>query len=142
MTETEFRIKHSELIGYYQLIEMRLKGLCARVFTDELDVWIQKMDQYCDDSFGELLVQIRKVQKQTNIFFLSQADLQELDDLRLARNYWVHQCFGGNEPVVFSHHTVKKPENARRLERDLQSAIAWDNKLTEVFIDLGKLKMN
>ena len=26
MTETEFRIKHSEIIEYYQLIEMRLKS--------------------------------------------------------------------------------------------------------------------
>ncbi len=34
MTETEFRVKHSELIEYYQLIEMRLKGICAALLAD------------------------------------------------------------------------------------------------------------
>lgn len=35
MTEAEFRVKHSELIEYYQLIEMRLKCICADLLADE-----------------------------------------------------------------------------------------------------------
>ena len=33
MTENDFRVKHSEIIEYYQLIEMRLKGICASLKT-------------------------------------------------------------------------------------------------------------
>lgn len=35
MNKSEFRAKHSELIGYYQYIEMRLKGICAVILADE-----------------------------------------------------------------------------------------------------------
>ena len=35
MTEIEFRAKHSELIEYYQLIEMRLRFICATLPVDK-----------------------------------------------------------------------------------------------------------
>ena len=35
MNQSEFREKHSELIEYYQYIEMRLKGICAVIPADE-----------------------------------------------------------------------------------------------------------
>ena len=45
MTESEFRFKYSELIEYYQYIEMRLKGICATilVLTDEDKGWFERL---------------------------------------------------------------------------------------------------
>ena len=40
MTENDFRFKHSELIEYYQYIEMRLKAICAAILADEEKSWI------------------------------------------------------------------------------------------------------
>ena len=35
MTETEFRINHSKIIQYYQLVEDRLRVICAALLADE-----------------------------------------------------------------------------------------------------------
>ena len=43
MTETEFRFKHSEIIEYYQLIEMRLKGICAALMADGNKGWYERL---------------------------------------------------------------------------------------------------
>ena len=55
MTETEFRVKHSELIEYYQLIEMRFKSACAGLLADEEKGWFNRLDDYESDPFGKLI---------------------------------------------------------------------------------------
>ena len=41
MTEADFRFKHSQLIGYYQFIEWRLKAICAAMLADEEKGWFE-----------------------------------------------------------------------------------------------------
>ena len=132
MTETEFRVLHSEIIEYYQLIEMRLKGICAAILADADKSWFDRLADYDSDPFGKLIKQIKTLQSQKNIFLFSQADFEALADLRETRNYWVHQCFTSFHPVTFRKGLVRWPEFAVRIKSDFQNAVDWDEKLTEI----------
>lgn len=130
MTETDFRFKHSELIEYYQYIEMRLKTLCAAILADEEKGWFERLNDYETDSFGTLLKKIKEIQDEKQITILSKDELTELDNLRFTRNYWAHQCFGGQHPIIFKNDKVKINEYANKITTDLNKAIEWDEKLT------------
>ena len=131
MTETDFRVKHSELIEYYQLIEMRLKFTCAALLADEERGWFDRLNDYESDPFGLLLQKIKDLQVQKPIEVLSKEDFIALGELRKTRNYWVHQCFGGQWPIVFRKGEVKNLSYAKKLVSDLNDAIEWDEKLTQ-----------
>ncbi len=130
MTEEDFRFKHSELIEYYQYIEMRLKAICAGILANEEKSWIERLDDYESDSFGTLLTKIKEIQKQKQITVLNKDDLAKLDKLRITRNYWAHQCFGGKHPIIFKKETVNRNEYANKIITDLNEAVEWDEKLT------------
>ena len=141
MTEKEsFQIMHSELIGYYQLIELHLKGICAAILADEGRDWYERLGDYTRDPFGSLLKEIKDAQNHKHIDVLDQKDLATLDALRKTRNYWVHQCFGGEPPVpliIFSSDgRLKNNMHAQKLLADLNDAKDWDEKLTGVFCSL------
>ncbi len=129
MTETEFRVQHSTLIEYYQYIEMRLKGICSAIHQDRLIEWYKHLDEYGEDSFGKLLIKVRTAQEQKQCFLLSDDDFRDLDRMRQARNYWCHQCFGGDAPLIIKNGFVKQSECIIRLVSDLNDAIEWDEKL-------------
>ena len=134
MTEKEFRVMHSELIEYYQLIEWRLGVLCATILADEERNWFERLNDYEYDSFGLLMHKISEIQEQQHLQVLKPTDLKALHDLRKKRNYWVHQCFVDNElPIVFNGRgELKRPHFAKKLKEALRDAIDWDEKLTEV----------
>ena len=132
MTETEFRFKHSELIEYYQLIEMRLKGICVAILADEEKSWFESLNDYETDSFGTLIKKITELQEQKNVYPLSKDDLSQLNDIRKTRNYWAHQCFGGLRPIIFNNDKLKHQEFATKINSDLDEAIMWDEKLTKI----------
>ena len=141
MTEKDFRAMHSELIGYYQLIEMRLKGLCAAILADEERNWFERLNDYEYDSFGILIHKITEIQEKQHLKVLEPRDLASLDDLRRKRNYWVHQCFEGDPPidrVTFSSQgRLKNQMHAQKLRADLYVAIEWDEKLAALFCNLN-----
>ena len=132
MTETEFRIKHSELIEYYQLIEMRLKYICAELLADEERGWFERLGDYGSDPFGLLLLKIQDIQKQTHTVLFTQDDFMALKELKEKRNYWAHQCFGGLNPIIFSSKgNVKSIWGVQKIISDLDDAIEWDKIITE-----------
>jgi len=130
MTENDFRFRHSELIEFYQLIEMRLKGICAEFVADEEKGWFDRLDDYESDSFGLLLKETKKLQKQKQIDLLTQEEFSILDEIRKKRNFWVHQCFG-LYPIVFKKGELRHSESGKKLCLDLDEAKEWDRKLTE-----------
>lgn len=132
MTESDFRFKHSELIEYYQYVEMRLKFICSGLLADEEKVWFERLSDYENDSFGCLLKKIKEIQKQKKVNLFKEDDFSKLDDLRKTRNYWAHQCFGGQTPIVFKDDKVKRNEYAIKIVSDLDEAIEWNEKLTEI----------
>ncbi len=132
MTETDFRVRHSELIEYYQLIEMRLRSICATLLADEDRGWLDRLDDYELDAFGSLLKKIKVIQRQKQKVLLSDDDFEKLDDLRKTRNYWVHQCFGLHNRVGFRNKVVKNPEHIKRIIEDFNEVVEWDEKLTGI----------
>ncbi len=130
MNKADFQMKHSEIIGYYQLIEMRLKGICAALLADKDKTWYQWLDDYETDPLGKLLQEIRNAQSQKGLVIITADNFTALDELRTARNYWVHQCY---HDILFTRDgKIKNPQNGIRLQNDLSSAIDWDRKLTEL----------
>ena len=134
MKEEEFRTNHSLIIEYYQYIELRLKGICAAITADGDKGWIERLDDYEGDPLGKLLKELLKVQKQQGREYIKIEEIRQLDILRERRNYWCHQCFGGNE----SHLYIKKGEvlpdiTAKEVKEDLNEAVFWDEKLTEFY---------
>ncbi len=132
MTEDEFRIMHSRLIEYYQLLEMRLKFMCAAFLADEERGWFERLDDYESDPFGLLTQKIKDLQKQTNTIQLTQDDFSTLDSIREKRNYWVHQCFGGRNPITFYRGQLRYNGYAKKIIEDFNEAVDWDKKLTDI----------
>ena len=134
MTEAEFRFKHSEIIECYQNIEMRLKGICAALDAEKEIDWFHGLDDHESDPLGKLLLEIHVLQQQRQMEFLKPEDFQGLDNLRQARNYWVHQCFAGNNGgISFKQNgELKKSEYGKRLRRDLHYAEEWEEKITKI----------
>ena len=137
MTENDFRVKYCELMEYYQYLEMRLKFICAALLADEEKGWFERLYDYDSDPFGLLLQKIKEYQEQKNNPQLSKDDFVALDKIRQRRNYWAHQCFGGLKPIVFNHGQEKRAEYGNLLISDLNEAIEWDKRLTEISSNNG-----
>ena len=132
MTKTEFHVMHSELIAYYQFIEMHLRFICADFLADKDRDWFDRLDDYESDPLGLLIQKTKDIQKQKQITILTQDDFVKLDELRNRRNYWVHQCFGGIRPVIFKKGKVKSSEDVKNITFDLNEAMAWSQKLAGI----------
>ena len=138
MTETEFRFKHSQLIEYYQYVEMRLKFICAALLADEERPWFERLDDYGTDPMGKLIQKLADIQKSIGREWLTEAETAKLNALRADRNYWCHQAFSGDLHVTFRKDAakremvLKRPEFALKIVNDLNAAIEWDEKLTDV----------
>lgn len=132
MTESEFRIKYSELVEYYQYIEMRLKFICGAFLADNERGWLDRLNDIDSDPFGTLLRNIKEIQDKRHVEVLKDEDFVALGEIREKRNYWVHQCFGGRNPIVFPRGQLKNPAYGTMLIKDLDTAIMWDEKLVEI----------
>ena len=141
MTETEFRFKHSEIIEYYQLIEMRLKGICAALMADGNKGWYERLAEYEHDPMKRLIDGIDTIQDQKETKPFSKEDFDALDDLRKTRNYWAHDCFAGNHHVCFKNGEVRNPKHVERIMADFETAIAWDKKLAKIFRGFKKERL-
>ncbi|MCR5400180.1 MAG: hypothetical protein K6E78_01140 [Treponema sp.] len=141
MNESDFRFKYCELMEFYQYIEMRLKIICSEFLADEEKDWYERLDEYETDSLGELIKKCSKLQQEKKITLFIKDDFAKLDDIRKKRNYWAHQCFGGNNPIIFKHDMVKNNEYAKKINSDLDEAEDWDCKLTEMENKLRKIKV-
>ena len=138
MTEEQFRIKHSELIAYYQYIEFHLKALCADLVTDENKSWFEHLNEYEADSFGAMLRELKGLCLQSRPDLFSEESLNALEALRERRNYWVHQCFIWNPTIVFRKGILKHPVHGRMLETDLRDAIERDERIVEIIRSIKK----
>ena len=132
MTESEFRIIHSELIAYFQYIEMHMRGICAALLKNEEKSWFQRLEDYDMDPLGKLIQKLKDIQIEKSIELFSEGEFNELDELRKKRNYWVHQCFVGTSPIVFPRKKVKHPEHEKMIVSDLHEAKKWEDTLTMI----------
>ena len=134
MTKAEFREKHSEIIEYYQLLEMHLKGICASLLSGEDQTWFDQLDKHETDTLGALINKIQSLQKQKQLELFTAEDLETLNQIRKDRNYWVHQCFTDTKErlVIFKGDSIKHQEIAQRIKTNLNTVIAWNEKITKI----------
>ena len=133
MAKASFYQNYYELIAYYQYIEMHLRGICAALLADEEKGWLDQLDDIETDPLGKTIQKIQALQTTCKTTLFTQDDFDALDLLRHSRNYWVHQCFIGDKPVIIRNDgTVKRAEHAAKLIKDLDAAITWDKKITEI----------
>ncbi|MBQ6478514.1 MAG: hypothetical protein IJI44_04005 [Erysipelotrichaceae bacterium] len=128
-------MKYSKLIEFYQYIEGHLKYICGHLLADEEKDWYERLGELGSDSFGMLIKRVQKLQNDKQIIFFDEKELEDLNALRISRNYWVHQCFGGTDmtmiPVMFQNSELRRSEHGTRLIADLSAAVKWDEKLAE-----------
>lgn len=135
MTRSEFHERHSEIIEYYQYIEMHLRGICAVLLASEEKSWFDQLDEHNTDTLGALITKIQSLQIQKSLDLFSPEDLDTLNQLRKNRNYWVHQCFTDPKERLVTYNrvdTIKNIEIVKRINSDLLAAIEWNEKITEV----------
>ena len=139
MTEKDFRYWHSKLIEFYQLIEMRLRGIYAAMQTDADKTWFELCDDYAQDPMGAMIAQIRNYQNSHQIKWLSDNDLEGLERIRKRRNYWCHECFISTPIHVcfidkaHEDSVVRYKAHVEEIVADLNDSDNWDKRLTEVF---------
>ena len=136
MTEDEFRIDHSRLIENYQYIEMRLKGICAAMLADEEKNWFERLGDYSEDTLGKLIRNIQTIQSEKNCALFTQDNFESLEQIRKARNYWCHECFGGDWPIIFKRGKVMRQAHVERLLQDLRESAECEEKLVEIMRSL------
>lgn len=131
MKKAVFYEKYCELIANYQCIEADLKGICASLLADEERGWFDRLEDYESDPLGKMIQEIQSLQAKKNCILFSPEEYEALNTIRQSRNYWVHQCFVGSSHVTFRNDIVKAPFD-KKLTNDLNEAIFWDQKLTEI----------
>ena len=145
MTETEFRCMHSEFVEYCQYIENRINGICAAILAENYDEWCSRLGEHQENTFGRRIYRFRKLQEEKQENWLTDADFEKLDKLRVARNFWVHECFWDPYWLVFTRRNgtkeaiVKNPQYAAKLKQDFGDAVEWDKRLTDVFSAINVL---
>lgn len=128
MNIEEFRIKHSQLIEQYQLVEFHLEGLFA-IMQNDGDDFLELAHRVENDAMGELIRKVRfLVKEKKHQDLLTKQDFAQLEDVRDDRNFWCHSNFLelNKNPDLYEKHCLKVSE-------DLDKAIDINNKLKDVF---------
>ena len=113
----EFRIKHSLLIENYQFIEHHLEGIYAAISGKN---FISALDDVELSNVGKLVFEIRKIENQSNISVIPIEVYNRIDESRLRRNYWCHNCY---VDMTFKlNGDPKKEKDISALNRDLREA--------------------
>lgn len=128
MNKEEFRIKHSQLIEQYQLVEFHLEGLFA-IMQHDGDNFRELARRVENDAMGELIRKVRfLVKEKKHQDLLTKQDFGQLENVRDDRNFWCHSNFLelNKNPNLYEKHCLKIAE-------DLKRAISINDKLKNVF---------
>lgn len=132
MTENEFKTMHSELIKNVQGIEYDLKLIYAAIKDGNFEENYKLVQNF---SFGEIAHNLKELDYSDNIPDLSEYEYELIDNIRVIRNYWCHQCY-----VDFMYIT----NFAMREEKFLkicEQLISDQEKITPLFNKLEKFRM-
>ena len=136
MTLEEYRIKHSMLIEQYQWIEFDLEGLCAALSEEPFCEALQEIEK---DSIGGVVREIKKIEDRQNITVFSEAEYEELDQIRERRNYWCHVCY-----TEGYDKNTGAPRNANMLSADLRKAetiLEWLRQIKKIHMRRNRDKI-
>ena len=133
MTLEKYRILHSTLMEQYQWIEFDLEGLYAILSPEPFHEALQEIER---DSIGGVVREIRRIEKQQNIAVFSEAEYEQMDQIRERRNFWSHKCY-----IEAYDPSTGAPKNADLLVTDLQEAegvLKWLRQIKDRFLDKNR----
>lgn len=134
MTETEFRIRYSEIMQYYQSIEFNLKRICAALIMDKPEGWDDQFEKYDTDPMGKLISILEDTKERQLRDYVSDSKIRKLKKLKERRNYWAHQCFY-SDPIFLTRNresgemVVKYIKDEKIIKKDCGDAKEMSEKL-------------
>ena len=116
MTLEDYRIKHSEIIEQYQLIEYHLEGIFGLLEEGEFEELVHRVEY---DAMGELIRKVRFLVKETKSDCLSKKEFSILDNIRDDRNYWSHESYLDlkNNPDKFESMYQRLTDNLKTVTK-------------------------
>lgn len=123
MNFDEFRIKHSDLIHFFQIIEGDLKWIFAIMRKGDLDDNYAKVENL---TLGQIVNNLKTLDKSEGEQYISDSDYNFLKQMTEKRNYWCHVCYRDFLYVDNWEYSKEYAEVCRKLQND------W-NKLSVVY---------
>ncbi len=133
MTREQFHTLHSEIIEYFQSIEYDLKriysGMSSEDFGDEMDM-LEK------SNLGNTIRKLKKLDYSDDDPWLTEADYDQLDQIRELRNYWCHQCYIDFAYIQDPWQRENKFQRiANRLQNEHNRVFKLHRKLEDLYFD-------
>lgn len=90
MSIDEFRILHSEVIKFCQLIEDDLKWIYSYMHKGDIEENYNSLEK---TTLGTLVKKLKVLDNSEGELFISNDDYNFLKQMTEKRNYWCHQCY-------------------------------------------------
>ena len=110
-----FKILHSDMIMYYQIVENDLKLIYAQIFGEDINEAYAEVEK---KPLGAIIKQLKEYDKSTEPQMISDNDYNFLKQMKDNRNFWAHENYIDflYEKSPLDSEAYKK--QCKRLEKD------------------------
>ncbi len=131
MTFENFKILHSETIGYFQLIENDLKLIYSLMHTGN---FYDNYNSLNNSNLGIILKLLKELDNSDGKPLISNSDYHFLNQMREKRNYWCHQAYIDFVYNDNFENSVKYKKVCDKLQKD-------HDQINLVYQNVHKLKL-
>ena len=136
MTRDRFKLIHSELIQQVQCIEYDLKLIYAAMHKGDFE---KNFETLSKANLGKIARELRELDHSDNFPELSDEDYKVIDEIRIIRNYWCHQCYLDFVYIQDNYQReIKFQEIAQRLHYDENRTYALMQKMEQIRVMIVK----
>ena len=134
-----FKMIHSELIQQVQCIEFNLRRIYAVMYEGKFEDNYRALEN-C--SLGKITKELKKLDYSDDFPELSEEDYKMINDIRVIRNYWCHQCYLDFVYVNNDRQREREFQKiAKRLQQDEQRTYDLSVKTEKLYLYiLGKFR--
>lgn len=132
MNRDTFKMIHSELIQQVQCIEFNLRRIYAVMCEGKFEDNYRALEN-C--SLGKITKELKKLDYSDDFPELSEEDYKMINDIRVIRNYWCHQCY--LDFVYINNDRQREREFqkiAKRLQQDEQRTYYLSEKTEKLYL--------
>lgn len=130
----KFRILHSKIIEYYQCIEYDMRRIYAAMCDADFE---ECLDEIYEKNWGVILNELRKLDHSDNNPYFSEDDYKLLDEIRIRRNYWCHQCYIDFDYIQNNREREERLQRlTRQLENEHNRAAKLHKKMQDHFLEV------
>lgn len=132
MNRDTFKMIHSELIQQVQCIEFDLRRIYAVMCEGKFEDNYRALEN-C--SLGKITKELKKLDYSDDFPELSEEDYKMINDIRVIRNYWCHQCY--LDFVYINNDRQREREFqkiAKRLQQDEQRTYYLSEKTEKLYL--------